>query len=354
LCSSFYHTVVSILKSGECWLTKFSGCGSVTHASPIEAPAPNSSLSNKIHANSRNSGFQWLMLQVYDGHGGHQVAEFLAEHVKGALLEAGPDTIADAPLSVLGQAVEDAERQLLSSYTDGNSTAAAGSTLCAVLMIDDKLHVAHVGDSRAILARGSAAKQLTRDHKPACAIEAKRIMSDDPDAEITPDGYLYSELAVARAIGSAHLKRDPSRRALIATAETVTVQLQRQDDFVIVATDGLWDTVSNSEAVSVARRVLIDTKDAAAASRALVERAQKCGSSDNISVVTLLLHSRGITVPRSNSRLFKRTPSQQQSFAGASSSADGGSSLPAYTQPSAGASSGADGNSSNNSKATPA
>lgn len=246
----------------------------------------------------------------------HQVAEFLAEHVRDRLLSAGPGAMAASPLTVLGGAVEEAERQLLVSYAEGDcTTAAAGSTLCAVLLMDDKLHVAHVGDSRAVLARGSSAKQLTRDHKPGCEIEARRIRSDDPEAEITSDGYLYSELALARAIGSAHLKRDPSKRALIATAETATVQLQRQDDFMIVATDGLWDSISSSEAVSVARRVLADSRDAGAASRALVERAQRCGSSDNISVVTLLLHGRRILVPRSNSRLFKR-PTPQQLGAG--------------------------------------
>jgi protein phosphatase 2C family protein 2/3 len=249
------------------------------------------------------------LFSVFDGHGGYQVAEYLAEHVRGQLLSAGADAVASKPLRVLGDAVEDAERHLLASYAEGDTTAAAGSTLCAVLLLDDKLHVAHVGDSRAVLACSSTAKQLTRDHKPAC--EARRIKSDDPEAVITSDGYLNSELGVARAIRSAHLKRDPSKRALIATAEVTTVQLEQRDDFVIVATDGLWDSISSREAVSVARRVLSDTKDAGAASRALVERAQRCGSSDNISVVTLLLHGRPIVVPRSNSRLFKRPASQQ-------------------------------------------
>lgn len=53
----------------------------------------------------------------------------------------------------------------------------------------------------------------------------------------------YGELAVARAIGSAHIKRDPSKRALIPTPEVHSVQLQAEDDFVVLATDGLWDKV---------------------------------------------------------------------------------------------------------------
>lgn len=70
---------------------------------------------------------------------------------------------------------------------------------------------------------------------------------DDPQAEVTADGYMYGELAVARAIGSAAWKRDPSRRALIPTPDLVSIQLQPDDDFVVLATDGLWDKVDNTQ-----------------------------------------------------------------------------------------------------------
>lgn len=58
---------------------------------------------------------------------------------------------------------------------------------------------------------------------------------------------MYGELAVARAIGSAAWKRDPSRRALIPTPDLVSIQLQQDDDFVVLATDGLWDKVDNTQ-----------------------------------------------------------------------------------------------------------
>ena len=54
---------------------------------------------------------------------------------------------------------------------------------------------------------------------PGCAVHACR----------------YGELAVARAIGSAHIKRDPSKRALIPTPEVHSVQLQAEDDFVVLS-----------------------------------------------------------------------------------------------------------------------
>jgi serine/threonine protein phosphatase PrpC len=150
-------------------------------------------------------------------------------------------------LQVLKEAVQQAEVEILASYEAGRGSDTAGSTLCAILLVDDKLHVAHVGDSRAVLGRGAEPIQLTRDHKPGCQIEAARIEQDDPHADISGDGYMYGELAVARAIGSAAWKRDPSKRALIPTPDLVSIQLQPDDDFVVLATDGLWDKVDNTQ-----------------------------------------------------------------------------------------------------------
>lgn len=112
---------------------------------------------------------------VYDGHSGHEAAEYLESHLQSYVLAAGPDALAADPLRVLSNAVQQAEAEILASYEAGRGSDTAGSTLCAVLLVDDKLHVAHVGDSRAVLGRGAEPIQLTRDHKPGCQIEAARI-----------------------------------------------------------------------------------------------------------------------------------------------------------------------------------
>ncbi|WIA11275.1 hypothetical protein OEZ85_011399 [Tetradesmus obliquus] len=250
---------------------------------------------------------------VFDGHAGHEAAEYLEEHLLSYVLASAPEQLLADPLAVLQASVLQAEREILAKFLPARCNA--GSTLLALLLVDDKLHIANVGDSRAVMGRGSEAQQLTRDHKPACSLEQRRITEADPQADISTDGYMYGELAVARAIGSAHIKRDPSKRALIPTPEVHSVQLQAEDDFVVLATDGLWDKVDNSEVIQVARRTLAGSRrdpqgPAAAASRALVDRALRRSSSDNISVIMLLLHSRPITLPKSNSMLFKRSTLQ--------------------------------------------
>lgn len=272
---------------------------------------------------------------VYDGHSGAEAAEYLQSHLQAYVLAAGPDALAANPLQVLSDAVQKAEAEILASYEAGSGSDTAGSTLCALLLVDDKLHVAHVGDSRAVLGRGAEPIQLTRDHKPGCPKEAARIEQDDPGADVSADGYMYGELAVARAIGSAAWKRDPSKRALIPTPDLVSIQLQPDDDFVLLATDGLWDKVDNIQAVAATRRALSRSRDAETAAKALVERAQRLDSTDNITVVTLLLHGRAIAMPKSNSMLFKRSAALSSAIAAATG---GTESPPSCSTPCSGAS----------------
>lgn len=276
---------------------------------------------------------------VCDGHGGHAAADYLASHVVSHILEEGPFDVLHSshcqPLTALERAICKAESHLLRKWTPGDGPA-SGSTLCLGLLVDDKLHMAHVGDSRAVLARGAGAGStrmtaLTRDHKPTCSFEAARMNSVDPQASVSTDGYLYGELGVSRGLGSAHIKADPAKAAYVATPELVTVQLEATDDFIICATDGLWDKVGSADAINAARRSLAENRDPTAASQMLVERAQKLGSLDNISVITVLLHGRDIVLPKSNSRLFSRRAVQPA----ADTAADGSSASESASTPAA-------------------
>lgn len=242
---------------------------------------------------------------VFDGYGGDQTAEYLAGNLLAHIVSQGAAALQEQPGSALAHAIGCAEREVLSAWVPGAGHA-SGSTLCLALLIDDTLHVTHVGDSRAVLAQGAKAVALTADHKASSTSEAERICAADPSAHITADGYLYGELGVSRGLGSAHLKADPAKRAYVATPEVTSIQLGPSDDFIVLATDGLWDKVGSQDAVAAARRSLAERKDATAASEALVDRAQKLGSQDNISIVVVLLHDRGIVLPKSNSRLFGR------------------------------------------------
>jgi serine/threonine protein phosphatase PrpC len=135
-------------------------------------------------AGCRRAGF----FAVFDGHAGHEAAEYLEEHLLSYVLASGPEQLQADPLAALQASVLQAEREILAKFLPARCNA--GSTLLALLLVDDKLHIANVGDSRAVMGRGTEAQQLTRDHKPACSLEQQRITETDPKADISNDGYM--------------------------------------------------------------------------------------------------------------------------------------------------------------------
>jgi len=240
---------------------------------------------------------------VFDGHAGSQAAEYLQGHLLRHLMKQ-QELLPIDPLKALGTAVDLAEQCIIKDSKSAPARPAAPSWRCFWWMTQCSLPMWETAGRCS--GGGHRHSSSPGTHKPTCLQEQERINSDHPEAEVSGDGYLYGELGVARALGSQHLKRDPSKRALVATADLTTVNLQKEDDFVVLATDGLWDKVGNSEAVQVMRRTLASTRDAGSAASALVDRAQRLCSQDNISVVTLLLHDRQFQLPQRNSMLFKR------------------------------------------------
>ena len=169
-----------------------------------------------------------------------------------------------------------------------------------------KLTVAWVGDSRAVLCRAGVGVPLTEDHKALREDEKQRIR--EAGGSVDRKGRLFGDLAVSRAFGDlSHKGRDPKdiirggqmkpesdllsakqESPLIATPEIASIQIEDGvDTFVILATDGVWDTVSNQEAVQVVQNALNRHGDPERAAFKLVEFAMTSGSVDNTSVCVL-------------------------------------------------------------------
>eukprot|EP00531_Pseudo-nitzschia_arenysensis_P006998 CAMPEP_0116123278 /NCGR_PEP_ID=MMETSP0329-20121206/4662_1 /TAXON_ID=697910 /ORGANISM="Pseudo-nitzschia arenysensis, Strain B593" /LENGTH=469 /DNA_ID=CAMNT_0003617181 /DNA_START=93 /DNA_END=1502 /DNA_ORIENTATION=+ len=171
------------------------------------------------------------------------------------------------------------------SNDDSDSTSSSQKTILA----------ANIGDSRAVLCRENKAWDLSRDHKPNDPTEKSRIESfggsviwcgetDKFGAPIEDRGIyrVNGNLALSRAIG------DRSERPHVtAEPEIISVPVRQGDQFIIVATDGLWDVMDSDDAVNY---VKLSLKSGIAKSKiadVMVQEAMRLGTYDNVTVVII-------------------------------------------------------------------
>lgn len=163
------------------------------------------------------------------------------------------------------------------------------------LIAGNRLYVANVGDTRAVLRRGGKAIRLTHDHKPYDAEEISRIR--EVGGFVSGDvGRVNGVIAVARSIGD-FCTRSPLTCVLLLTLDTDIkpfvsaepflneVELTPEDDLLIIGCDGVWDVLSDDEAATIAA----STPDAQHAALLLRDAAYADSSEDNISTLVVRL-----------------------------------------------------------------
>lgn len=129
-----------------------------------------------------------------------------------------------------------------------------GSTAITVLIVNKTLYVGNVGDSRAVLcSSGGRAIDMSHDHKPAREDEKARIEKLGGKVIHYGTWRVQGVLAVSRAFGDRRLKAYVS-----AEPELKTRALQDGDDFLILASDGVWDVLTSQEAVDIVRQAVAD------------------------------------------------------------------------------------------------
>ncbi|CAN1301195.1 Probable protein phosphatase 2C 59 [Linum perenne] len=220
---------------------------------------------------------------VFDGHGGARAAEYVKQNLFSNLIS-HPTFISDTK-SAIADAYSHTDSEFLKSENTQNRDA--GSTASTAILVGDRLLVANVGDSRAVICRGGNAIAVSRDHKPDQTDERQRI--EDAGGTWRVGGVL----AVSRAFGDRMLKQ-----YVVADPEIQEEKIDSSLEFLILASDGLWDVVTNEEAVEMTKPI----QEPEQAAKRLLQEAYQRGSADNITcvVVRFLASSQGGTSQGSN------------------------------------------------------
>lgn len=160
------------------------------------------------------------------------------------------------------------------------------------LLLNRTLLVANAGDCRAVLSRIGLAIDMSKDHKPCCDKEKKRVESMGAYID---DGYLNGLLSVTRALGDWHLQeikeiKHTGRGPLSSEPELKLVTLTKDDEFLLIGSDGIWDVFTSQNAVDFARRRLQYHNNAKLCCNELVDEAIKRGAIDNLTIVMVCFH----------------------------------------------------------------
>lgn len=212
---------------------------------------------------------------VYDGHGedGEQVAELVAENLH-KHFNATTGQIKDR----MEIAFKKIDQQLV-GYK-------GGSTASVVFVDQDNVaYFAHVGDSRALLARNGNFMFATQDHKASREDEKQRIIQAGGFVAAGRYGgplRVNGVIEVSRALGDHHF--DKEKKLVIYQPECSAAQLHKKD-VLVLASDGLWDKLSNEQVVAIMNKYFV--KDLNHLAKTLANCAIEEGSLDNITVLVV-------------------------------------------------------------------
>ncbi|KAF9600219.1 hypothetical protein IFM89_005043 [Coptis chinensis] len=286
---------------------------------------------------SYESGPYGTFVGVYDGHGGPETARYINDHLFQHLkrFTSEQQSMSVEVIRKAFQATEDGFLSLVTKQWPMKPQIAAVGSCCLVGVIcSGTLYIANLGDSRAVLGRLVKATgevlsvQLSAEHN--ASIEAVRqelhsMHPDDPQIVVLKHNVwrVKGIIQVSRSIGDVYLKRaefnreplyakfrlrETFRRPILSSEPSIYVaQLQPYDQFIIFASDGLWEHFSNQEAVDIiqnhprngsARRLVKAALQEAAKKREMrysdlkkIDRGVRRHFHDDITVVVVFLDS---------------------------------------------------------------
>ncbi|OLY84060.1 putative protein phosphatase 2C [Smittium mucronatum] len=183
---------------------------------------------------------------VFDGHGGSNAAIFAGKHLHKHIIDSEHYSKGEYELAIRdGFMSADDELRKISSKSGDPS----GCTSVVVLLTPDgQIYCGNAGDSRAILSCSGDAVELSHDHKPSNPEEYKRIVASGGFVEY---GRVNGNLALSRALGDFDFKKNEGRSAeeqmVTALPDVINRTITAEDEFIVVACDGIWDCLTNQQ-----------------------------------------------------------------------------------------------------------
>lgn len=224
---------------------------------------------------------------MFDGHGGNQVAEWVRDNFVKEMVKLRSYKDGDYKTALRETFIRMDEllmtpmvKKELQKYTtdkndeggmagiagfsasqDPDIANAVGCTACVCILTKDEVICANSGDSRGVLSRKGVAVALSHDHKPDNPEEKERITKAGGFVE---ENRVKGMLNLSRALGDLEYKLDSDLAVedqMITCVPDIHVEkIDKHAEFLIIACDGIWDCLSNQDAVDFVKETASNLK----------------------------------------------------------------------------------------------
>jgi len=231
-----------------------------------------------------NNNNEIAFFGLYDGHVGKIAAEYTRAHLHlNIARNLGFNTNTENTFSCIHNGflkTSDNFNKIAKKHT-----ISAGSTAVIIFLKRDSLYIANVGDSEAVLCRNGIAVILTNSHQPNNEDEKLRIEKAGGKVVWFGTWRVNGLLSVSRSIGDPQLEN-------VVIAEPFMNEYKRtsEDEFIIMASDGLWDVFKHQEICDFIRQLLNQSNSKQNIGKLIIEEALRRKTTDNVSVILLFFN----------------------------------------------------------------
>ncbi|EXC21422.1 hypothetical protein L484_011864 [Morus notabilis] len=253
---------------------------------------------------------------VFDGHGGFSSVKFLRDELYKECCAAlqGGILLREKRFNKIREAIEEAfqkaDKKLLDWLELNGEEDESGATATLLFVGNKTLFISHIGDSCAVLSRSGKVEVLTNPHRPygSNKVSLQEIRRIREAGGWIVNGRICGDIAVSRAFGDQRFKTKKNEMVMkgveggrwsekfasrvqfsgdlvTASPDVFQVPLGKGAEFVLLASDGLWDYMDSSDAVEFVRNQLRQHGDVQIASAALAQAALDRRTQDNVSIV---------------------------------------------------------------------
>ena len=216
---------------------------------------------------------KYSLFGIFDGHGGNDVVKYikdrLPEIIKTNILNNNSyDNSMETKISLAFNKIDEELKFYDSEHT--------GSTATILLLNDDQIYCANVGDSSAFIIYDNYLKKINIDHKCSDPKEEERIIRSG--GKITKNRVM-GQLVLSRCLGDLYCKKYG-----VSNIPDISInKLERNIKYIVVASDGVWDVVGENDLMKLSK----NGKNADGFCKDLVKLAIDKDSKDNVSCIVI-------------------------------------------------------------------